>query len=72
MTDILIRDVPDSAVDEIDRRAHDMGVSRSELLRRWLTRDFRPAVPVTTGDLNRFAELAKDLCNPEVMGQAWS
>ncbi|WP_282783404.1 CopG family transcriptional regulator [Nocardia sp. CC201C] len=72
MTDILIRDVPEPAIEEIDRRAREMGVSRSELLRRWLSRDFRPAVPVTTDDLNRFGELAQDLNNPEVMGRAWS
>lgn len=53
MTDILIRDVPESTLEEIDRRARDSGVSSSELLRRWISRDFRPPVPVTTGDLSR-------------------
>ncbi|NNH73574.1 ribbon-helix-helix protein, CopG family [Nocardia uniformis] len=72
MTDILIRDVPEPAIEEIDRRARELGVSRSEFLRRWLSKDFRPAVPVTTGDLSRLGELAQDLNNPEVMGRAWS
>ncbi|MBF6236873.1 CopG family transcriptional regulator [Nocardia otitidiscaviarum] len=72
MTDILIRDVPEPAIEEIDRRARELGVSRSEFLRRWLSNDFRPATPVTTGDLSRFSELAQDLGNPEVMGRAWS
>ncbi|MFI5781470.1 ribbon-helix-helix protein, CopG family [Nocardia sp. NPDC051570] len=72
MTDILIRDVPEAAIEEIDRRARDLGVSRSEFLRRWLSSDFRPAVAVTTRDLSRLGELAQDLNNPDVMGQAWS
>ncbi|MRH88017.1 ribbon-helix-helix protein, CopG family [Nocardia sp. SYP-A9097] len=72
MTDILIRDVPEPALEEIDRRARELGVSRNELLRRWLSKDFRPAVPITAGDLSRLGELAQDLNNPEVMGRAWS
>ncbi|MFE3228982.1 ribbon-helix-helix protein, CopG family [Nocardia sp. NPDC059228] len=72
MTDILIRDVPEPVIEEIDRQAREMGVSRSEFLRRWLNRDFRPAVPVTTSDLTRLSGLTQDLNNPEVMGHAWS
>lgn len=72
MTDILIRDIPESALEEIDRRARESGVSRSEFLRRWISRDFRPAVPVTTGDLSRLGELAQDLDNPDAMRRAWS
>ncbi|MFI1912628.1 ribbon-helix-helix protein, CopG family [Nocardia sp. NPDC020380] len=71
MTDILIRDVPDAAIEEIDRRARDLGVSRSEFLRRWLSRDFRSAVPVTMTDLDRLGRLARDLEDPDVMGKAW-
>ncbi|MFD6158848.1 ribbon-helix-helix protein, CopG family [Nocardia sp. NPDC060256] len=73
MTDILIRDVPDSTIAEIDRRAKDLGVSRSEFLRRWISRDFRSAAaPVTAADLDRLGRLARDLDDPEVMRQAWS
>jgi len=72
MTDILIRDIPESTLEEIDRRARDSGVSRSEFLRRWISRDFRPSAPVTTGDLDRLGELAQDLDNPDVMRRAWS
>ncbi|QIS15439.1 ribbon-helix-helix protein, CopG family [Nocardia arthritidis] len=72
MTDILIRDIPDSTIEEIDRRAKGMGVSRTEFLRRWLSRDFRPAVPVTARDLGRLGALVQDLDNPDVMGKAWS
>ncbi|WP_223885055.1 type II toxin-antitoxin system VapB family antitoxin [Nocardia colli] len=73
MTDILIRDVPDSTIAEIDRRAKDLGVSRSEFLRRWIARDFRStAAPVTAADLDRLGRLAQDLGDSEVMRQAWS
>ncbi|MFE9578331.1 ribbon-helix-helix protein, CopG family [Nocardia sp. NPDC006044] len=73
MTDILIRDVPDSTIAEIDRRAKDLGVSRSEFLRRWIARDFRStAAPVTAADLDRLGRLARDLGDSEVMRQAWS
>ncbi|MFD3594856.1 ribbon-helix-helix protein, CopG family [Nocardia sp. NPDC058640] len=72
MTDILIRDVSEAAIEEVDRRARELGISRGEFLRRWLARDFQRIVPVTVGDLNRVGELAQDLDNPEVMGRAWS
>ncbi|MFC3960623.1 type II toxin-antitoxin system VapB family antitoxin [Nocardia jiangsuensis] len=72
MTDILIRDVPESALDEIDRQARTLGVSRSEFLRRWLSRDFRPAVEVSPSDLTRLGRLARDLGDPDVMGRAWA
>lgn len=71
MTDILIRDVSDSVIEEIDRCARGLGVSRSELLRCWLSRDFRLAVAVTTRDLSHLSELAQDLNNPDVMCRAW-
>lgn len=72
MSDILIRDVPEATVVEIDRRASDLGISRSEYLRRWLDRGIRPARKVTADDLRRFSRLASDLADPEVMRQAWS
>ncbi|MFE9785320.1 ribbon-helix-helix protein, CopG family [Nocardia salmonicida] len=72
MTDILIRDVPESAIEEVDQRARELGISRGEFLRRWLVRDFQRVAPVTVGDLHRVAELAQDLDNPEVMRRAWS
>jgi hypothetical protein len=64
MSDILIRDVPESTVAEIDRRASDLGVSRNEYLRRWLDADMRLAQPVTAEDLRR--------ARPDVMRGAWS
>ena len=72
MSDILIRDVPESTLAEIDRRAGDLGVSRNEYLRRWLDTEMRPAQQVTPEDLRRFGRLARDLADPEVMREAWS
>ncbi|MGI5221248.1 type II toxin-antitoxin system VapB family antitoxin [Nocardia sp. CA-290969] len=61
MTDILIRAVPGAIIDEIDRQASALGVSRTEFLRRRLDREFRPVGGVSTGDLVRLAELLRDL-----------
>jgi hypothetical protein len=72
MSDILIRDVTESTVAEIDRRASDLGVSRNEYLRRWLDTEMRIIQPVTTEDLRRFGRLARDLADPDVMREAWS
>ena len=59
MSDILIRDVAESTVAEIDRRASDLGVSRNEYLRRWLDTEMRITQPVTAEDLRRFGRLAR-------------
>ena len=72
MSDILIRDVAESTVAEIDRRASDLGVSRNEYLRRWLDTEMRITQPVTAEDLRRFGQLARDLADPDVMREAWS
>ncbi|WP_280401914.1 type II toxin-antitoxin system VapB family antitoxin [Nocardia carnea] len=66
MTDILIRAVPGAVIDEIDRQASALGVSRTEFLRRRLDREFRPVGGVSTGDLVRLAELLRDLRTPEL------
>jgi len=47
MSDILIRDLPESTVAEIDRRASDLGISRNEYLRRWIDQAMRAPQPVT-------------------------
>jgi Ribbon-helix-helix protein, copG family len=73
MSDVLIRDVPDDVLAVIDQRAAGQGLSRSEYLRRQLSQDAaRSEATVTLADLQRFSELARDLEDPEVMGQAWS
>ena len=72
MSDILIRDVPESTVAEIDRRASDLGVSRNEYLRRWIDQEMRAPQPVAPEDLRRVGRLARDLADPDVMREAWS
>jgi hypothetical protein len=72
MSDILIRDVPEPTVAEIDRRAGDLGISRTEYLRRWLDKEMRATQPVTPEDLRRVGRLARDLADPDVMRKAWS
>jgi hypothetical protein len=73
MSDVLIRDVPDEVLAVIDHRAADLGLSRSEYLRRQLSQEAaRSEVAVTLADFQRFSALARDLEDPEVMAQAWS
>lgn len=65
MTDILIRDAKASRV----------GLSRAEYRRRALDRERTPAPdadPVTASHLQRFADLAFGLGDPEVMSGAWT
>ena len=72
MPDILIRDVPDDVVAAIDAKAQRAGLSRTEYLRRALSRERSDeAGDVTVKDLERFAETFGDLDDPGVMGQAW-
>ena len=62
MTDVLIRDVPDDVVDAIDSHAQQLGLSRSEYLRRQLAREIAwSAEMVTLEDLRMFAET---FCGP--------
>jgi len=72
MPDILIRDVPDDVVAAIDAKAQRAGLSRTEYLRRALSRERSDgAGDVTVEDLERFASTFADLDDAEVMGQAW-
>ncbi len=73
VTDILIRDVPDDVLAAIDAKAKRVGLSRTEYLRRALEREGgHDAGPVTVDQLERFAQLARDLDDPTVMSSAWS
>lgn len=72
MTDVLIRDVPDDVVAAIDERARQLGISRTEYLRRALTRERRAAVPVTVADLEAFGDRFGDIGDPDVIADAWS
>lgn len=72
MTDLLIRDVPDDVVAAIDAKARRLGLSRTEYLRRALTRERAAGSgDVTVDDLTRFAETFADLADDDVMRRAW-
>jgi plasmid stability protein len=71
MTDILIRDVPDDVIAAVDTRAARLGLSRSEYIRRRLAQDAAATAAVSTQDLARFAEVFRDLADPDVMSRAW-
>jgi hypothetical protein len=72
MPDILIRDVPEDVLAALDARAQQMGLSRSEYLRRRLAQDAGWTVrTVTVEDLRRSADAFQDLDDPAVMGKAW-
>lgn len=73
MSDVLIRDVPDEVLAVIDRRASDLGLSRSEYLRQLLSQLARRSdALVTATDLERFSDTVRDLDDPHAMDQAWS
>ncbi|WP_063035776.1 type II toxin-antitoxin system VapB family antitoxin [Nocardia grenadensis] len=67
MTDILIRAVPGAVIDEIDRQANGLGISRTEFLRRRLSREFRRVGGVTTEDLIRLAGLGGEARTPDLL-----
>lgn len=73
MTNILVRDVPESVIAEIDAQAARLGLSRAEYVRRQLVREAeRVKRPVTVDDLRRSDELLSGLLDEELMKQAWS
>jgi hypothetical protein len=72
MTDVLIRDVPEEVVAALDAHARRLGLSRSEYVRRRLAQDAAiPGSRVMVGDLERFADVFRDLAEADVMTQAW-
>ncbi len=72
MPDILIRDVPDDVVAAIDAKAQRAGLSRTEYLRRALSRErAEDTAQVTVQDLASFARTFGDLADEEVMDRAW-
>lgn len=72
MTDLLIRGVPEDVVSAIEAKAARLGLSRTEYLRRQMTRVATTAdEPVTVEHLRRFGKVFADLGDPEVMREAW-
>jgi len=71
MTDLLIRDVPDEILAAIDTNAGQLGLSRTEYLRRTLAQAAHKVGVVTVADLTRFQSTFGDLADDDVMSQAW-
>ena len=73
MPNILIRDLSQEAVDRIDARAANLGLSRNEYLRRKFEEGSGPTGErtVTAEDWQRSAEAFADLADPTVMDAAW-
>lgn len=73
MTDVLIRNVPEADLARIDERANRLGLSRGEYLRRRIMQDAaRSQAPASQADIERFAQLSRDLLDDDVMRGAWS
>lgn len=69
MVHILIRDVPDDVVAAIDARARRVGLSRTEYIRRALSRERHQGAPgVSVEDMAAFAEAFADLPRPADRG----
>jgi 3'-phosphoadenosine 5'-phosphosulfate (PAPS) 3'-phosphatase len=74
MANILIRNIDDDDLALIDAHAARLGLSRNEFLLRHLKQAVprHDDTPVTAADFERFAILAADLADEDVMRQAWS
>lgn len=73
MTDVLIRNLDDETLRRVDADAARLGLSRSEYLRRAVTRlGHGTGRPTTHEDLDRCSGRFADLDNEAVMGTAWS
>ena len=73
MPDVLIRDLPDDVLAAIDAKARRVGLSRTEYIRRALSRERDSATDeVSVKDLIVFADAFADLADASVMRQAWS
>lgn len=73
MPDILIRDFPADDLARIDEQARRVGLSRTEYLRRQLSREARrPERSVTVADLQSLSVTLTDLADAAVMRDAWS
>lgn len=71
MADMLIRNLDPDVVARLKTNAERRGLSRSEYVRRELEEIAFPRGRTTMADLKRFAELASDLLDEDVMSKAW-
>lgn len=72
MADLLIRNVPTHIVEALDATTKRLGLSRAEVLRRYLAQAVRPqSQKVGVESLRRFAEVFADLEDADVMAGAW-
>jgi len=72
VSDILIRDVPDTVIAEIDAQANRVGISRVEYVRRTLLREStRVKTSVTVDDLHRSDSRLEALLDEALMNDAW-
>ncbi len=73
MSDVLVRGLTDAIIAAIDSQAAQLGLSRSEYLRRRLIQEAQrtTGVTVTVDDLRRFADRFADLQDDTVMRGAW-
>ena len=73
MADILVRGLNEETVAHIDEKAHAMGLSRNEYIRRFLARHHETVTrrKLTAHDLLAAAEASKDLLDPDIMAGAW-
>jgi hypothetical protein len=72
VADVLVRDVPEEVLAGVDAHASRLGLSRVEYIRRRLAADAATVTgAVSAADLRSFADMAGDLCDPDVMGAAW-
>ncbi|OJX97853.1 hypothetical protein EDD28_2057 [Salana multivorans] len=72
MTDVVVRNVTSSALQQIEADAARLGLSRDEYLRIAMERlSTTPLRPVTAEDLQRFGHLTADLRNDAVRRAAW-
>ncbi len=73
MTDILIRNIDDDDLQHIDAMAVELGLSRSELLRREAKELARRHAlsRVTIDEIRRSVDLAQGVLDEELMKQAW-
>lgn len=71
--DLLIRNFPANDLRLLDEQATRLGLSRTEHLRRQLSREARRgSAPVTTAHLRDVSGLLADLGDDAVMSDAWS